>query len=198
MNPAHGVDQALWYILGISAVLLFGITVVMIYFVVRYRRSKHPVPADIRDNVLLEVTWTVIPTLIALSMFYIGWTSYIGLREVPEDAIEIEVIGQQYSWIFVYDNDKETENELVVPQGKAIKFNITSIDVLHSFYIPAFRIKVDAVTGMQTYAWFYADEVGEFDVLCTEYCGTDHSAMVALLKIVPEEEYLEWLETEDE
>ncbi len=198
MNPGHGVDQALWYILGISAVLLFGITVVMVYFVIRYRRSKHPVPADIRDNFLLEVVWTVIPTLIALSMFYIGWSSYVGLRDVPEDAIEIEVIGQQFSWIYVYENDKETENELVVPQGKAIKFNISSIDVLHSFYIPAYRIKVDAVKGYPTYAWFFADEVGEYDVLCTEYCGTEHSAMVSVMKIVPEEEYLEWLEIEEE
>jgi cytochrome c oxidase subunit 2 len=197
MNPVQGVDQAFWYILGISAVLLFGITVVMVYFVIRYRRSRNPVPSDIRDNLWLEVTWTVIPTIIALSMFYVGWTSYIGLREVPEDAIEIDVYGQMYSWIFVYDNDKETENELVVPKGKAIKLNITSIDVLHSFYIPAYRIKVDAVKGMDTYAWFFADEVGEFDVLCTEYCGTDHSAMVGLLKIVPEQEYLEWLETEE-
>lgn len=197
MNPVQGVDLAFWYILGISAVLLFGITVVMVYFVIRYRRSKHPVPADIRDNFMLEVVWTIIPTIIALSMFYLGWTSYIGLREVPEDAIEIEVIGQQFSWIFVYENEKETENELVVPQGKAIKFNISSIDVLHSFYIPAYRIKVDAVNGLDTYAWFYADEVGEYDVLCTEFCGTDHYAMVAVMKIVPEQEYLEWLETEE-
>lgn len=198
MNPAHGVDQAFWYILGISAILLVGITAVMIYFVIRYRRSKHPVPADIRDNLLLEVTWTIIPTLIALSMFYIGWKSYVGLREVPEGAIEIKVYGQQYSWIFVYDNDKETENKLVVPLGKPIKLDITSTDVIHSFFIPAFRIKVDAVKGMQTYGWFMADQLGEYDVLCTEYCGTDHSAMVGVLKIVPEDEYLKWLESDDE
>jgi len=196
MNPAHGVDQALWYILGISAFLLLGITVVMVYFVIRYRRSRHPVPADIRDNYPLEIAWTVIPTLIALSMFYIGWTSYVGLRDVPEDAIQIEVIGQQFSWIFVYENDKETLNELVVPLGKAIKLNISSIDVIHSFFIPAFRLKVDAVKGMPTYAWFYADKVGEYDILCTEYCGTEHSAMLALLKIVPEDEYKEWLESD--
>lgn len=198
MSPVQGVDFAFWYILGFSAVLLFGITAVMIYFVIRYRRSKNPVPSDIRDHFMLEVVWTVIPTIIALSMFYFGWESYVGLREVPEDAIEIEVFGQQYSWIFVYDNDKETENEVVVPKGHAIKFNITSIDVLHSFYVPAFRIKVDAVKGMDTYAWFFADEIGEFDVLCTEFCGTDHSAMVGVLKIVEEDEYTTWLETEDE
>ena len=198
MNPVQGVDQAFWYILGISGVLLLGITIVMIYFVVRYRRSKNPVPSDIRDNYLLEVAWTIIPTLIALSMFYVGWTSYVGLRDVPEDAMQVEVFGQQYSWIFVYDNDKETENNLVVPLGKAVKLNITSTDVLHSFYIPAFRIKVDAVKGMTTYAWFYADKEGEYDVLCTEYCGTDHSAMVGVLKIVPEEEYQRWLESDEE
>ena len=198
MNPVQGVDQAFWYILGISAVLLLGITVVMIYFVVRYRRAKNPNPADIRGNFLLEVIWTAIPTLIALSMFYVGWKAYIGLREVPEDALQIEVIGQQFSWIFVYDNDKETENNLVVPLGRAIKLNISSSDVIHSFFVPAFHIKVDAVKGLKTYAWFYADKEGEYDVLCTEYCGTDHSAMVGVLKIVPEKEYQRWLESDEE
>ena len=198
MTPVQGVDQAFWYILGVSIVLLFGITVVMIYFVVKYRRSKHPVPSDIRDNYTLEVIWTIIPTLIALSMFYVGWTSYVGLRTVPDDAMEVEVVGQMFSWIFVYDNDKETENELVVPQGQAVKLNISSIDVLHRFYIPAFRIKVDAVVGMDTYAWFYADEVGEYDIQCTEYCGVDHSAMLGVLKIIPAEEYQVWIEEESD
>lgn len=197
MSPVQGVDQAFWYILGISIVLLTGITVVMVYFVIKYRRSKNPVPSDIRDNYLLEIIWTVIPTLIALSMFYIGWTSYLGLRDVPEDAMEVEVIGQMFSWIFVYDNDKETENELVVPEGTAVKLNISSIDVLHSFYVPAFRIKVDAVKGMETYAWFQADKVGEYDIQCTEYCGVDHSAMVAKLRIIPQEEYDIWIEEEE-
>jgi len=196
MTPVQGVDQAFWYILGVSVFLLFGITVTMVYFVIRFRRSKNPVASDIRDNYLLEIIWTIIPTLIALSMFYIGWTSYIGLREVPEDALEIDVEGQMFSWLFYYENDKETENELVVPQGKAIKLNITSVDVLHSFYVPAFRIKVDAVKGLSTYAWFQADKVGEYDIQCTEYCGTEHSYMVAKLKIVPEEEFEVWLEEE--
>jgi len=198
MNPAQGVDQAFWYILGVSALLLTGITVVMVWFVVRYRRSKHPVPEDIRDNYRLEIFWTIIPTLIALSMFVIGWRSYVGLRTVPEDAIQIEVLAQMFSWIFVYENDKETENELVVPKDHAIKLNISSLDVLHSFYLPAFRVKVDAVKGMPTYAWFFADEVGEYDIQCTEYCGVGHSEMLAKLRIVEEDEYEKWLEEESE
>ncbi|MBE0585125.1 MAG: cytochrome c oxidase subunit II [Desulfofustis sp.] len=198
MDPVKGVDLAFWYILGISFILLIGITVVMIYFVIRYRRSKNPVPtSDIRDNLNLEVVWTVIPTIIALTMFWVGWQSYIGLRNVPKDALEIDVAGQMYSWIFIYQNGKEVENELVVPLGKAVKLNIESWDVIHSFYIPSYRIKVDAVKGMKTYAWFNADREGEYDILCTEYCGVDHSYMLAKLKIVPEQEYLAWLEKED-
>jgi cytochrome c oxidase subunit 2 len=197
MSPAHDVDLAFWYILGISLLLLFGITAVMVIFVVRYRRSRHPVPEDIRDNLALEIVWTVIPTLIALSMFYMGWKSYIGLRTVPEGAMEVEVTAQMFSWIFTYDNGRESENELVVPLGEAVKLNVTSVDVLHSLYIPAFRIKIDAVRGMTTYAWFRADEAGEYDIQCTEYCGTDHSAMTARLKIVPEQQYLAWLEAEE-
>ncbi len=198
MTPVQGVDQALWYILGISIVLLLGITVAMVYFVVKYRRSKNPVASDIRDNYKLEIFWTIIPTLIALSMFYIGWTSYLGLRTVPDDAMAIEVEAQQFSWLFIYENDKESENELVVPRGRAIKLNIKSIDVVHSFYLPAFRIKVDAVKGMPTYAWFYADEVGEYDIQCTEYCGVDHSAMLAKLRIVPPAEFEAWLAKESD
>lgn len=195
-TPVQEVDQVFWYILGISVVLLFGITAVMVYFVIRFRRSKNPVPSDIRDNYKLEIIWTVIPTLIALSMFYIGWTSYLGLRTVPEDAMEVLVEAQKFSWLFVYDNDKESENELVVPQGKAIKLNITSVDVVHSFFLPAFRVKVDAVKGLPTYAWFFADEVGEYDIQCTEYCGVGHSVMLAKLRIVPPAEFEAWLAEE--
>ncbi|WP_457576298.1 cytochrome c oxidase subunit II [Desulfomarina sp.] len=196
MTPVEGVDQAFWYILGVSIVLLFGITIVMVYFVIRYRRSRNPVASDIRDNYVLEIIWTIIPTLIALSMFYVGWSSYVGLRDVPEGALEIEVLAQKYSWIFVYDNDKETEDELVVPAGKAIKLNVSSLDVVHSLYIPAFRIKVDAVKGINTYAWFYADKVGEYDIQCTEYCGVGHSAMLAKLRIVLPDKFEQWLEEE--
>lgn len=197
MDPVLGVDRAFWYIFVVSAVLLTGITAVMIYFVIKYRRSKNPLPADIRDNWKLEIFWTIVPTIIALSMFWVGWSSYTGLRNVPDDALEIEALGQMFSWIFVYENDKETENELVVPVNTAIKLNIESLDVIHSFFLPAFRIKADAVKGLPTYVWFQPREVGEYDILCAEYCGTDHSYMTAKLKVVSKEEYEEWLEQDE-
>jgi cytochrome c oxidase subunit 2 len=197
-NPGMQVDQAFYYLFGFSLILLTGITIAMVLFVVKYRRSKHPEPSDIRGNWKLEVLWTVIPSIIALSMFYYGWSSYTGLRNVPEGAIEIEVIGQQFSWIFVYPNDKETENDMVVPLGVPVKLNVTSVDVLHSLYIPAFRVKVDAVGGMTNYAWFLPDRLGSFFVQCTEFCGEGHANMTATLRIVPKAEYEEWLEVEED
>jgi cytochrome c oxidase subunit 2 len=191
------VDAVFLYILGISLLLLVFVTVLMIYFAIRYRRSKNPEPSDIRGNWLLETAWTAIPTILVLSMFYFGWQSYLGLRNVPEGAIEIGVIGQQFSWIFVYPNEKVAENELVVPQGKPVKLNVTSEDVNHSLFIPAFRIKMDAVPGLDSYTWFFADEIGQYDVLCAEYCGVAHSEMIAVLRIVPDSEYRTWL-AEDE
>jgi cytochrome c oxidase subunit 2 len=193
-NAVQQVDTAFILIIGFSLVMLALITGLMIYFVIRFRRSRNPEPSDIRGNWRLEAAWTLIPSLIALGMFYVGWDSYLGLRTVPKGALEIQVIGQQYSWVFIYPNDKVTEGELVVPGGKAVKLNISSEDVLHSLYIPAFRVKVDAVPGMETFAWFQADRPGTFTILCAEFCGEAHSDMTALLRIIPEEEYLVWLD----
>lgn len=196
MDPVVGVDRAFWYILAISAVFLTGITLVMVYFVVRYRRSRHPHPEDIRGNWQLEVLWTVIPTIIALSMFAVGWKSYTGLRSVPSGSMEVQVVAQMFSWIFVYDNDKESENLLVVPEHTPVKLNIESLDVIHSFYLPAFRVKADAVKGLPTYAWFRSGDPGTFDIMCAEYCGIDHANMLAKLKVVPRAEYEAWLQQE--
>jgi len=193
INPLENVDRAFLYILGISVILLVFITVLMIVFVIRYRRSKNPEPSDIRGNLALEILWTIIPTAIALSMFYFGWTSYTGLRNVPPGALELDVYAQQFSWIIVYPDDIEMENEIVVPVGKPVKLNVTSEDVLHGLFIPSFRIKVDAVNGMDTYVWFYPEKEGEYDFHCTEYCGVAHAEMNGILRVVSEEEYNEWL-----
>ncbi len=194
LDPVAGVDRAFLYIFGFAFALLTFITILMIYFVIRFRASRHPVPEDIRGNTLLEVVWMAIPTLIALSMFYIGWQSYMGLRTVPKDALTIDTTAQMFNWTFTYPNGKESDSELVVPEGRAVKLNITSKDVLHSLSIPAHRIKMDAVPNMTTYTWFRADRLGEYNILCTEYCGVAHSQMLAKLKVVPEAEYLAWLE----
>lgn len=198
INPVDLVDRSFYFIIGFSFVFLFAITLVMIFFVIRYRREIHPTPSDIRGNLWLEIAWITIPTFIALAMFVSGWQAYTGLRDVPEGAMEIEVTGQSFSWLFLYDNDKETENEIVVPVNTPVKLNITSSDVIHSLFIPAFRVKVDAVRGINTYAWFIAEEKGEYFFQCTEFCGTGHADMVGVIKVVSQEEYDEWINEEDE
>jgi cytochrome c oxidase subunit 2 len=198
INPVDLVDRSFYFIIGFSFIFLFAITLVMIIFVIRYRRSIHPTPSDIRGNLWLEIFWIAIPTFIALAMFVSGWQAYTGLRDVPEGAMEIEVTGQSFSWLFLYDNDKETENEIVVPVNTPVKLNITSSDVIHSLFVPAFRVKVDAVPGINTYAWFIAEEKGEYFFQCTEFCGTGHADMVGVIRVVDQEEYDEWLNEEDE
>ncbi len=193
ISPVAGVDRAFIYIIGFSAVLLVGITATMIAFVVRYRRSRNPVSTDIRGHAGLEIAWMIIPTAIALSMFYIGWDSYLGLRNVPPDALQINVTAESFAWNFAYPGGKESVNELVVPLGQPVKLNITSKDVIHSLFIPAYRIKMDAVKGLTSYTWFMADRPGTYTIMCAEFCGLGHAEMNADLKIVPPADYESWL-----
>ena len=194
MNPVKEIDLELWYILGFAFFFLIAVAGVMITFLIIYRRSKHPVSQDIRGNWIWETAWTTIPVFIALSMFWIGWSSYAGLRNVPKGALEINVTGQQFSWLFDYPSGKESEGDLVVPLGIPVRLNITSVDVIHGFYLPAFRIKMDAVPNMKTYAWFLADKLGQYDIMCTVYCGVGHSGMTGKLRIVSQDDYQKWLQ----
>ncbi|MFC2114527.1 cytochrome c oxidase subunit II [Bacteroidota bacterium] len=187
-----GVDTAFAVIIGIGLVFLVGITFTLIYFVYKYNKKRHPQPEDVKDNMKLEITWTVIPTILVLIMFAIGYIGYAPTRKAPKNAINIKVTGMMWTWMFDYENGKKSNNILVVPVGKPIKLNLYSPDVLHSFYIPAFRIKEDVVPGKNNWMWFQANEIGEYDVLCAEYCGTRHSYMLGKVKVVSEGEYQEW------
>ena len=184
-------DNIFLLLLVISLVLLISITFTMIYFVVKYNRKKNPTPVNIESNLLLEITWTVIPTILVLGMFYYGWSGFKFMRTVPEGAMTVKATGRMWSWQFEYDNGIKS-GELKVPLGKPVKLLITSQDVLHSLFIPAYRIKEDAVPGMETHLWFLPDKTGEFDLFCSEYCGVKHSSMVSKVIVTGEEEFAEW------
>ncbi len=192
-NPtAQAVDNVLIYIFGFSAILLLGITVVTVYFVIKYRRSKHPEPtSQVHGSFLLETIWTVLPTLIVLTMFWYGWVNYVGLRDIPPGAMEIKATARMWSWQFEYP-DGRRESRLYVPVNKPIKVDLHSTDVLHNFFVPAFRIKRDAVPGMDNYLWFEATEPGTYDVFCAEYCGLGHADMITTIEALSEEDYAEW------
>jgi cytochrome c oxidase subunit 2 len=185
------VDGAFWYILGISAVLLVGITIVMIWFAFRYSVKRNPNPAQIHGSVALETLWTVIPTLLVLSMFWYGWTGFKRMRDVPQEAMLVKVTARMWSWSFEYPDGRRSQ-ELVVPVGRPVRLELHSKDVLHSFFVPAFRLKEDAVPGRTNHAWFQADKAGSYDLLCAEYCGDQHSKMLGTVRVLPDADYATW------
>jgi len=187
----QGVDTAFVVILGISLFFLVGITAVMIWFVIRYNRKRNPKPKDVKDSTKLEIIWTVIPTILVLVMFWYGWIGYTPMRNIPPGALTIKATGRMWSWDFEYENGKRSEI-LVVPQGKPVKLELYSPDVLHSLYIPAFRIKEDVVPGINNVMWFQSDKLGEYDIFCAEYCGVRHAYMLSKVVVKPEAEYIEW------
>jgi cytochrome c oxidase subunit 2 len=191
------VDFVMLYIVGISVILLLGITAVMIYFVFKYNRKKGHQPVDIHGNIWLEIIWIVVPTLLVLSMFYFGYTGFRDYRDIPDNAYVIQATARMWAWEFAYENGKKLDT-LYVPQGIPIKLEMKSADVTHSLYIPAFRIKEDVMFGKTTYLGFTAEQVGSYDIACAEYCGLNHSMMYTKVKVLPEVQFNEWLSKKDE
>ncbi|NOU46854.1 MAG: cytochrome c oxidase subunit II [Bacteroidales bacterium] len=189
---AQGVDLSLYIISGISIFFLVAITAVMIYFVIRYNKKRNPKATNIEGNNTLEVLWTVIPTILVLVMFYYGWMGYKPMRNVPADAIPVKVYGQMWKFSFEYANGKLSDS-LVVPVDKPVKLFLISKDVNHSFYIPAFRLKEDLIPGKNNFLWFEANKAGKYDVMCAEYCGQLHSAMLTSVNVVDVKAYEKWL-----
>jgi cytochrome c oxidase subunit 2 len=194
-DSARSVDQAFLVILGVCVALFLLILSLMAVFLVRYRRSRHPVAVDIEGNLWLEVLWTVVPVFIVLGMFYFGWVGYRNLRHAPEGTPEVDVIGRMWSWTFLYPNGVRTDT-LYLPVGRPVELELRSMDVIHSFFVPAFRVKQDLVPGMETSLWFTPEKPGRYDILCAEYCGERHAYMRSALVVLPADSFDRWLEAE--
>ncbi|HJV78767.1 MAG TPA: cytochrome c oxidase subunit II [Paludibacter sp.] len=191
-NFVHGVDQAFLIITGISLFFLVTLTALMIYFVVRYNRKKHVKAVQVKDSTLLEVTWTTIPVLLVLFMFYIGWQGFLPMRQDPKGAMHVKAIGKMWKWTFEYPGNKQSDT-LFLPVNKSVRVDLVSMDVIHGFFVPAFRIKEDVVPGKKNFSWFIPGELGDFDLFCSAYCGVSHSYMSAIIRIVPEDKFEKWL-----
>ena len=191
------VDPVFMFIFGACLLLLVGITIVMVWFTIRYHRSRSPEPTSKADgNLWLEITWIALPTVLVLAMFYYGWAGYLALRNVPKGAMEVTATARMWSWSFTYPTGK-TSSRLYVPAGKPVKVDLVALDVLHGFYLPAFRVKRDAVPGMKNYVWFVANKAGSYDLFCSQYCGTGHSAMITTVEALPEVEFTAWLNNKE-
>lgn len=191
-NFVEGVDQAFVLILGISFFFLIGLSILMLYFVWRYNKKRNPVATQIEGNNTLEVVWTVIPTILVLLMFWYGYKGWRPMQEAPPDAMEVDAIARMWSWNFEYENGKSSTT-LKLPVNKPVKLNLVSLDVLHSLYIPAFRVKQDMVPGKEeNWMWFTPQIVGTYDLFCTEYCGLRHSYMYTDVEVLPAEDWDAW------
>ncbi len=190
-NLSNPADDTFYFILGISLTLLALNTGVMIYFVFRYSRKRHPQAEEVKENTPLEIIWTVIPTILVMAIFFVGWKGFVYMRTAPPDSMVVKVTARQWSWTFDYANGKET-NVLIVPVRKPVKLLITSADVLHSLFIPAYHIKEDAVPGMETHLWFLPDQLGSYDLFCTEYCGVGHSDMITKVNVMTQQDFDDW------
>jgi cytochrome c oxidase subunit II len=190
-NFTQGVDTAFLFILGISVFFLVAITITMVWFVIRYRRSKNPVSADIPGNNLLELVWTLIPVVLVLGMFWFGLKGYLPMRNIPEKGLKVRAVARMWSWSFEYENGKKG-SKLIVPVNKPVVLDLVSEDVIHSLYIPAFRVKEDVVPGRTNRMWFIPELEGEYDIYCAEYCGLRHAYMLTTIQVLPQEKFDEW------
>ncbi len=190
-NFVHGVDLAFKIILGISIFFLISITLAMIYFIIRYNRKRNPKATQIEGSTKLEILWTVIPTILVMVMFYYGWAGWKPMTKPPKNSMGIKAIARMWSFRFEYPDGRITDT-LYVPQDQAIKLQLEALDVIHSLYIPAFRVKEDMVPGKNKYMWFIPQRPGDYSLFCAEYCGVNHSYMTTAVRVLTRKEFDQW------
>jgi cytochrome c oxidase subunit 2 len=191
---AGRVDGLFFFITGVVVFFSILIATLIIYFAIRYRRRfADQYPPKVHGSIKLEIVWSVIPLLICLIIFVWGAEVYFALQRPPDDAIEIYVVARQWMWKVEHPEGQREINTLHIPAGQPVKLILASEDVIHSFYVPAFRTKQDAVPGRYTQVWFQATEVGSYHLFCAEYCGTEHSRMIGKIVVMDPAEYQAWL-----
>jgi len=190
-NYVSTYNTAFYFIAGISLLLLIGLTVTMLYFVFRYNKKKNPVATQIEGNTFLEITWTVIPLVLALVMFSLGWSGWKSTTKPPKDAMNITVVARMWSFLFVYENGKQSP-DLIVPVNTPVKINLVSLDVIHSLFIPDFRIKSDIIPGREKFMWFLPEIEGKYKIFCAEYCGLQHSYMHSTVNVMSKDKFKSW------
>ena len=180
----------LWWVTGFFTLLIF---VLIVYFALKYRRRSKLTPGPVGTSYALELAYTIIPFVIVMVIFFWGARVYFFIYRPPADALNVHVIGKQWMWKVQHENGRREINELHVPLNQPVLLTIASQDVIHSFFIPAFRVKVDAVPNRFTKMWFTATKTGTYHLFCAEYCGTLHSGMIGKVTVMEPEAYQAWL-----
>ncbi|MCI0423950.1 MAG: cytochrome c oxidase subunit II [Acidobacteria bacterium] len=193
-SVAADVDNLYFFLLAITAFFSLLIAGLVAFFAIRYRRrSEVELPEPITGSTKLETLWTVIPGIIVLFIFGWGAKVFLSLHRAPADAMPVYVLGKQWMWKLQHLEGQREINELHIPVGRGVKLIMSSEDVLHSFYVPAFRVKADVLPGRYTYIWFKATQPGEYHLFCAEYCGTKHSGMIGRVVVMEPAAFEAWL-----
>ena len=194
---AGDVDALFYFIFWASVFFFLLVVGLSVYFIIKYRRRSEDEEAQshIAKNVKLEIVWTVIPIILVIIVFIWGFQTFLEMQIVPRDSIEVKVTGRQWMWMFDYPNGSTSVNELVVPVDQPVKLRMSSEDVIHSFYVPQFRIKQDILPSRYTVTWFEATRTGTYDIYCAEFCGKGHSEMLGTVRVVSQDEYQNYLAT---
>lgn len=188
------VDALYFYISGVTIFFTLLISVLIIFFVIRYRRrNEFEIPRPVEGSTKLETLWSVIPLLIAMSIFVWGARVYFQQYRPARNALEVYVVGKQWMWKFQHSTGQREINELHVPVGRKIKLIMTTEDVIHDLFVPAFRVKADVVPGKYTTIWFEATKPGRYHLFCAEYCGMNHSGMGGWIVVMEPTEFDNWL-----
>jgi cytochrome c oxidase subunit II len=191
---AGRVDALYFFLIAVSTFFSLLIAGLVVVFAVRYRRRPgEGLPQPIHGSIALELTWTIIPLVISLGTFVWSADVFVSTRRVPPGAMEVNVVGKRWMWKTQHMTGQREINELHVPIGVPVKLTMTSEDVIHSFFIPAFRVKQDVIPGRYTTIWFQATKAGTFHLFCAEYCGTKHSQMIGSIKVVEPAAFQTWL-----
>jgi cytochrome c oxidase subunit 2 len=191
---ATRVDALYFFLLGLTAFFSLLIAGLITYYALKYRRrSPRAIGAQSHGNLLLELAWTAIPLLITMVIFVWGAGLYFAMSRPPDDAIDIYVVGKQWMWKFQHLDGQREINELHVPAGRAVRLIATSEDVIHDWFVPAFRVKADVIPGRYVNIWFQATKPGRYHLFCAEYCGTKHSGMTGEVVVMKPRDYQVWL-----
>ncbi len=195
---AGRVDTLFFALIGLSLLFAVPVLVLIIYFGIRYRRGSHADRSNPPHGHLgLELAWIIIPLMLSLGIFVWAAGLYFDMARPPAAAIEIDAVGKQWMWKFQHPDGQREINELHVPLGRPIKLVMASQDVIHSLYVPAFRIKQDVLPGRYTVTWFQPTKVGEFRLHCAEFCGTQHATMGGRVVVMDPADYAAWLAQQD-
>ena len=193
-SVAARVDALFLFLVLVSTFFATLIFVLVLYFAIRYRRrSETEQPTSIHGDLRLELLWTLIPLGLVMIMFFWGARLFVTLSYPPANALEIYAVGKQWMWKFQHPSGQREINELHVPLGQPVKLTMASEDVIHSFFVPAFRVKMDVVPGRYTTTWFEATRSGDYHLFCAEYCGTTHAGMIGRVVVLTPADYEQWL-----